>query len=152
MRKKLLGILGPVLLLTACESGPSQKNVNVGSSVTPGTSEDFRTNVKDRIFFDFNKCNITPEAQKVLESQASWLKTYPNTLATVEGHCDERGTREYNLALGKRRAEAVKKNLGNVGISKKRIKTISYGKDKPSVIGTGEEVWQKNRTAITIIN
>jgi peptidoglycan-associated lipoprotein len=151
MKQKLLAILTGAALLAGCECGPEDQNVNVGSAATPGTAEDFRTNIKDRVFFVLNKSNLTPEAHKTLESQAGWLKTYANTNVVVEGHCDERGTREYNQALGARRAASVKKGLAHHGVNKKRIQTISYGKDKPVVDGHDETAWAQNRTAITVV-
>lgn len=150
MRNKILAVIGSALLLAACETGPDQ-NVTVGSAATPGTPEDFKTNIKDRVFFDVNKSHISVESKKALEMQAGWLKTYANTNAVVEGHCDERGTREFNQALGARRAAAVVKGLSHHGIHRNRLKAISYGKDKPLVDGTGEAVWAQNRVAVTVI-
>lgn len=151
MKKQLLATLGLVLALAACESGMDQ-NVNVGSAATPGTAEDFRANIKDRVFFGLNKSQLTPEAKIILQAQAGWLKTYGNTHAVIEGYCDERGTREYNLALGARRAGSVRKGLiHDGGINAKRLKTKSFGKDNPPVSGTGEDVWAQNRTAVTVI-
>jgi peptidoglycan-associated lipoprotein len=152
MKQKLLAILTGAALLAGCECGPEDQNVNVASaSVTPGTAEDFRTNIKDRVFFAFNKSHLTPEAHKTLESQAGWLKTYANTNVVVEGHCDERGTREYNQALGAHRAHSVKKSLSHHGVHAKRIQTISYGKDKTVVEGHDDAAWAQNRTAITVV-
>lgn len=151
MKQKLLAILAGATLLAGCECGPEDHNVNVGSAVTPGTAEDFRTNIKDRVFFALNKSHLTPESHKILESQAGWLKTYANTNVVVEGHCDERGTREYNQALGAHRAASVKKDLVRHGVNVKRIQTISYGKDKPVVDGHDENAWAQNRTAVTVV-
>jgi peptidoglycan-associated lipoprotein len=153
MRNKILTLLGTGLLLAACESGSTcgEQNVTVGAAPTPGSAEDFKANVKDRVFFAFDKHNITPESQASLEAQAGWLKTYPNTHATVEGHCDERGTREYNLALGERRANAAAQGLQKAGVDAGRLKVISFGKDKPIVAGSNEEAWAQNRVAITVI-
>jgi peptidoglycan-associated lipoprotein len=150
MKKKILAVLGSALVLAACESGPDQ-NVDVGSAATPGSSEDFRRNVRDRVFFAYNNSHLTPGAKKDIDSQVAWLKTYASTHAVVEGHCDDRGTAEFNLALGSKRAHAVKHALVHKGISKKRLKTISFGKSKPPVAGTGEAVWAQNRTAITVV-
>lgn len=150
MRNKILAVMGSALLLAACETGPDQ-SVNVGSTATPGTAEDFKLNIKDRVFFDTNKSHISAESKKSLEAQAGWLKTYANTNAVVEGHCDERGTREFNQALGARRAASSLKALVHLGIHKDRLKAVSYGKDKQPVAGTGEAVWAQNRTAITVI-
>ena len=104
------------------------------------------------MFFDFDKSDIKPEGQKTLERQAEWLKKYPNTTVTVEGHCDDRGTREYNLALGERRANAVKKALVALGIAPNRVSTISYGKERPAVVGDNEAAWAQNRRGVTVVN
>lgn len=152
MRNKILSILATGALLAACECAPEQE-VNVGSAPQPGTTEDFKQNIKDRVFFAFNKSTVSAESARVLEAQAGWLKTYPNTTATVEGHCDDRGTREYNLALGARRAHAVSKDLTKLGVDKARLKTISYGKDRPLVADAQtEDQHAQNRVAITAIN
>lgn len=156
MRNKLLLTLGVAAMLVACETGTdsgvdASHNVNVSKAAAPGTPEDFKANAGDRVFFALNMHGVTAESKRTLESQAAWLKTYPNTKATVEGHCDERGTREYNLALGGQRAHAAMHTLVGLGINKDRLKTISYGKDKAPVAGTGEAVWAQNRTAITVV-
>jgi peptidoglycan-associated lipoprotein len=106
----------------------------------------------DRVFFAFDRSDITPEAQQILARQADWLRRYPNVTVTIEGHCDERGTREYNLALGERRAQAVKNVLVASGIAAGRISTISYGKERPAVVGSSEEAYAQNRRAVTTVN
>jgi peptidoglycan-associated lipoprotein len=150
MRNKILGLLAPLGLLAACECAPDQA-VNVGQGITPGTAEDFKANIPDRVFFAFNKSNITEEAKATLEKQAGWFKTYPATKAVVAGHCDERGTREYNLALGERRAHAAKRALDHMGVSHHRLRTISYGKDNPLVPGSDEAAYAQNRAAVTTV-
>ena len=117
----------------------------------PGSVQDFVINVGDRVYFDLNEYNIRPDAQPVLSAQASWLNRYPAVIVRIEGNCDERGTREYNLALGARRASAVKDFLVSHGVDPGRISTISYGKERPIDPGTGEEAWAKNRNAHTAI-
>jgi peptidoglycan-associated lipoprotein len=104
------------------------------------------------VFFAFDRSDITPEAREILERQADWLRRYPNVTVTIEGHCDERGTREYNLALGERRAQAAKNVLVASGISASRISTISYGKERPAVVGSTEEAYAQNRRAVTVVN
>ncbi|MEI8295754.1 MAG: peptidoglycan-associated lipoprotein Pal [Alphaproteobacteria bacterium] len=151
MKQKLLAILTGAALLAGCECGQEDQNVIIGSAPTPGTAEDFRLNIKDRVFFPLNKSNLTTEAHETLKSQAGWLKTYANTNIIVEGHCDERGTLEYNQALGAHRAASVKKNLSHLGVNSKRIQTISYGKSKPPVDGHNESAWAQNRTAVTVV-
>jgi peptidoglycan-associated lipoprotein len=153
-----------LLLLAACKQ-PNDMSNNVGGGttatnpsggaavgVTKGSREDFVQNVGDRVFFDFNKSDIKPEGQTVLQRQAAWLKTYASVTVTVEGHCDERGTREYNLALGNRRANAVKNALIAAGVAANRVQVISYGKDRPVVVGSNEQAWAQNRVGITVIN
>ena len=161
MRMKAIGLMGVILLLAACSSappapppgppGPSGPSGAVGA-VVPGSQQDLAQNAGDRVFFEFDRSDITPEAQQILERQASWLQRYPNVSVTIEGHCDERGTREYNLALGERRAAAVKNVLVAAGIPASRISTISYGKERPIVLGSNEEAWAQNRVAITTVN
>ncbi len=121
------------------------------STVTPGSQEDFVASVlADRIFFDTDKSDVDTDDQATLRSQAAWLAKYPAVRVTIEGHCDERGTREYNLALGERRANATKNALAALGVSPSRITTISYGKERPDALGSDESAWAKNRRAVTV--
>ena len=117
----------------------------------PGSDEDFYSR-GDRVFFDLDKFSLGPTARRVLQRQAEWLKTYANVSITVEGHCDERGTREYNLALGERRATAAKKYLVSLGVDGSRISTISYGKERPEALGSNETAWSQNRRGVSVIN
>ncbi len=117
----------------------------------PGSQQDFVVNVGDRVYFDFDKSDIRPDAQPILAHQAEWLNQYPAVRVRIEGNCDERGTREYNFALGARRAEAVRDFLIAHGVAGARITTISYGKEQPIDPGTGEEAWAKDRNAHTAI-
>jgi peptidoglycan-associated lipoprotein len=107
--------------------------------------------VADRVFFDLGASSLSDDAKKILDNQTSWLKSDTNIRVIVEGHCDERGAREYNIALGERRANVVKKYLTANGVESSRIKTISYGKERPAFVGSGESVWSKNRRAVTAI-
>jgi len=118
---------------------------------TPGTQQDLVVNVGDRVFFTLNQHDLSPEARATIEKQAAWLKTYPHINVTVEGHCDERGTREYNLALGEKRATAVRNYLVALGIDAGRIQTISYGKERPAVTGSDETAWAQNRRAVLVV-
>jgi peptidoglycan-associated lipoprotein len=158
---RMLSLLAAVALLAACESAPETTSQAGGGAtatpptttgIRPGSNEDLRQNVGDRIFFDFDKSDIKPEARRTLERQAEWLKKYPNVTVTVEGHCDERGTREYNLALGERRATAAKNVLVALGIPANRVSTISYGKERPAVVGSNEQAWAQNRRDVTVVN
>jgi peptidoglycan-associated lipoprotein len=118
----------------------------------PGSQQDLEASAGDRVFFAFDRADITPEARETLTRQADWLRRYPNVTVTIEGHCDERGTREYNLALGERRAQAAKNVLVASGIPASRISTISYGKERPAVVGSTEEAYAQNRRAVTTVN
>ncbi|HZT51877.1 MAG TPA: peptidoglycan-associated lipoprotein Pal [Stellaceae bacterium] len=161
--RSLTMLAAAVLLVAACKqnvdtsanTGASSQTAGTQSAMSgpaKGSAEDFKQNVGDRVFFDFDKSDIKPEGQQTLQRQATWLKQYPNVTVTIEGHCDERGTREYNLALGNRRANAVKNALVSLGIPANRIQTISYGKDRPIVVGSNEAAWAQNRVGITVIN
>jgi peptidoglycan-associated lipoprotein len=118
----------------------------------PGTQQDLVVNVGDRVFYGFDSYELTIEAQQILQRQAEWLRRHAFLTITVEGHADERGTREYNLALGERRANAVKNYLTALGIDSNRISTISYGKERPAVVGSGDAVWSQNRRGVTIVD
>ena len=161
---KISAAFAGLLLLAACASEPEVAATTGGegsgqtaatteaAGPVPGSVEDFTVNVGDRIFFDLDKYDLTPEARAQLEQQAAWLKTYPQHTFVVEGHCDERGTREYNLALGDRRAASVKNYLVALGIDPNRVTTISYGKERPEALGSNEAAWAQNRRAVTVLN
>ena len=119
--------------------------------IQPGSIQDFVINVGDRVYFDFNEYNVRADAQPVLAAQAAWLNRYGAVAVRIEGNCDERGTREYNLALGARRANSVRDFLVSHGVNPARIATISYGKERPIDPGEGEEAWAKDRNAHTAI-
>jgi peptidoglycan-associated lipoprotein len=120
--------------------------------IVPGSQQDFIANISsDRIFFGFDQFNVDAEDQAVLRSQAAWLQRNPAVRILVEGHADERGTRDYNLALGERRANAAKNYLASLGIDPTRIDTISYGKERPDALGSNEEAWARNRRAVSVV-
>jgi peptidoglycan-associated lipoprotein len=123
----------------------------VDGSVVPGSQQDLATNVGDRVFFAYDSHDLAPEATDTLNRQAEWLNRYPNVNITIEGHSDERGTREYNIALGDRRANAVKNYLVSQGIPASRINTISYGKERPAVVGSDAQSWAQNRRGVTTV-
>ncbi|MBK4719889.1 peptidoglycan-associated lipoprotein Pal [Azospirillum sp. YIM DDC1] len=158
MRIKYLSLIAAVALVAACETAPKDAgNANTTggatqSSIRPGSQEDLVVNVGDRVFFGLDRYDLAPEARATLDRQASWLKQYPNVTVTVEGHADERGTREYNLALGERRANSVKNYLVAGGINTSRVKVISYGKEKPAVLGSNEASWAQNRRGVTVVD
>jgi peptidoglycan-associated lipoprotein len=163
---KLATALSAVALLAACSSTPASTANNGGTGANtmaqaapvapppaygPGTQQELQQSIGDRVFFDFDKYDLSAEARAQLEKQAAWLKTYPQITVLVAGNCDERGTREYNLALGERRASAAKNYLVALGIDANRIQTISYGKERPSVLGSDEAAWAQNRNSITSV-
>jgi len=116
-----------------------------------GSQEDFVASVSsDRIFFGLDQYDVDAEDQATLQSQAAWLQQNPNVRVTIEGHCDERGTRDYNIALGERRANAAKNYLASLGIDPGRITTVSYGKERPAALGSDESAWAQNRRAVTV--
>jgi len=123
----------------------------ISGTAIPGSQEDLVATVGDRVFFAYDSSDLAPEARDTLNRQAEWLKKYPNVNVQVAGHSDERGTREYNLALGDRRANAAKNYLVSQGISGSRISTISYGKEQPAVIGSDAASWAQNRRAVTAV-
>jgi peptidoglycan-associated lipoprotein len=166
MRRRISILFGVLVALAACSSPPEPAPTGgpggpqslggpggPGSrSAVPGSQQDLEASAGDRVFFAFDRSDISPESQQILARQVEWLRRYPNVTVTIEGHCDERGTREYNLALGERRAQAVKNVLVAGGIPAARISTISYGKERPIVVGSNEEAWAQNRVAITTVN
>jgi peptidoglycan-associated lipoprotein len=177
MRTKLLSVLAIALLVAACSTTPESQgtaegtgsssqaasssggSAPVSSTATPSTQsqalapdsqEYLVVNVGDRVFFDFDKSEIRSDAAATLKRQAAWMEDNPNVTVIIEGHCDERGTREYNLALGERRANAVREHLISLGVSAARIETISYGKERPAVTGSNEAAWAQNRRAVMV--
>ena len=153
---KTLAVVSAVFLLAACDTTPGGAGKNGSGAMgsgAPGTgSGELAQGVSDRVFFEYDSSTVSAEGQKTLAAQAAWLKENAKVNVTVEGHCDERGTREYNIALGERRAAATKKYLAGLGIPASRISTISYGKERPAVIGEDESAWSQNRRAVTIIS
>lgn len=158
MIKKLLLAGVALCFLAGCEHKHSaetdkyySKDHRHLSDIQPGSQEDLVINIGDRVHFDKNRSNLSTEARKTLEKQVMWLKANPDVVVTIEGHCDQRGTRNYNLALGERRAEAVKKFMVAHGIDPTRVYTISYGKERPEFMGNNKTVWAKNRRAVTTV-
>jgi peptidoglycan-associated lipoprotein len=134
----------------AAANGIAGADTGMGAgNVTPGSQQDLVVNVGDRVFFAYDSHDVSPEGQATLQKQAEWLKKYPAVNVQISGHCDERGTREYNLALGERRAAAAKNYLVSLGVPAERIQTISYGKERPAVEGSTPEAWAQNRRAVT---
>jgi len=148
---KAFAAVAALFVMTACSNNSSDSASAASTSVTPGSVADFRQNVGDRVFFDTDQSTIRQDGRDILNRQAEWLKKYTNYQITMAGHCDERGTREYNLALGERRANAAKQYLVAQGIPASRIQTISYGKERPDPVGSDEAAWARNRRAVTIM-
>jgi peptidoglycan-associated lipoprotein len=150
----LAGVLAIALVLAACARHAQPQEYGVGSinSAEPGTAQDFAVNVGDIVRFEVDSSALTGEAQNILSKQAVWLNQYPQYTVTVEGHADERGTREYNIALGARRATAVKSFLAQQGVSAPRMRTISYGKERPIAVCDDISCWSQNRRAQTVLN
>ena len=123
-----------------------------GSGLVSGSQEDLIVNVGDRVFFGYDSSDLDSDALELLQDQVAWLKQNSDVSVTIEGHCDERGTREYNLALGEKRAQAVKNYLIGLGINPDRVSTISYGKERPAVVGSNDGAWAQNRRSVTIVN
>ncbi len=171
---RLFMIFAVVLLVSACSSTEEEDMVLDGQDAAregitdgplneiyqgdaqggpaPGTQADLVVNVGDRIFFGTDSYSLSTEARQVLDGQATWLQQYPNVSITIEGHADERGTREYNLALGERRANSVRNYLSALGLGPSRVNTVSFGKERPAVPGANESAWSQNRRSVTKVN
>jgi len=170
MRFKIFSVLAAAALLSACASGSEDKGTTSGagaattttkpavsaaapaSTVTPGSQEDLVANVGDRVFFGYDKYTLTDKNRTILDKQLAWLNANQSAKIIVSGHCDERGTREYNLALGERRASAVKDYLVQLGLNPSRVRTISWGKERPVAVGSMESSYTQNRRAVTEVD
>jgi peptidoglycan-associated lipoprotein len=155
---KLAGVLAIALAMAACAKNTVEDagafgagGAGYGAAGAPGSIQDFATNVGDRVFFESDSTELNGAAQATLDKQARWLKQYSRYSFTVEGHADERGTREYNFALGARRAESTKEYLVARGIPASRIRTISYGKERPVAVCNDISCWSQNRRAVTVL-
>jgi peptidoglycan-associated lipoprotein len=154
---KLAAVLAVALAMGACAKNPMNQDGNGAlaanaSAATPGSQQDFVVNVGDRVFFNSDSSELTPQSLATLDKQAQWLRNYPQYTFIVEGHADERGTREYNIALGARRAEAVHDYLVAHGVQAHRMRTISYGKERPVAVCDDISCWSQNRRAVTVLN
>jgi peptidoglycan-associated lipoprotein len=149
----LVVVLMAGLALGACANNPADNaQANAAGSAAPGSQQDFVVNVGDRVFFETDSTELTPQSRATLDKQAQWLTNYNRYSFTVEGHADERGTREYNLALGARRAQVVRDYLVSRGIQAQRMRTISYGKERPVAVCDDISCWSQNRRAVTVLN
>lgn len=171
LRPKTYGVIALMLLVAACsgaEDGEkeavykaplyqtptvTEEQVTQGKAerAEPGSQRELELTAGRRVFFGYDHYDLTDQAQRTLRSQAAWLKKYPQKSIIIEGHCDERGTREYNLALGARRAAAAQRYLIVLGVDQSRIRTISYGKERPEVAASDDSSWARNRRAVTLV-
>jgi peptidoglycan-associated lipoprotein len=148
---KLAAVLAVALTMGACANKNGATDA-MANAATPGSQQDFVVNVGDRVFFESDQTDLSPQAIATLEKQAQWLQTYNRYSFTIEGHADERGTREYNIALGARRAQSVRSFLASRGIDASRMHTISYGKERPVAVCNDISCWSQNRRAVTVLN
>jgi peptidoglycan-associated lipoprotein len=140
------------LAIAGCAKEQAEQTALVGGAAAPGSQQDFVVNVGDRVFFETDSSELTPQARATLDKQAQWLNNYNHYAFTIEGHADERGTREYNIALGARRAQTVREYLVSRGIPAQRMHTISYGKERPVAVCNDISCWSQNRRAVTVLN
>jgi peptidoglycan-associated lipoprotein len=146
----LVTMLAASLVVSACANKTDQ--VGAAGAATPGSQQDFVVNVGDRVFFETDSSELTPQARATLDAQIQWLQRYNHYTFTLEGHADERGTREYNIALGARRAQTVREYMASRGISPQRMRTISYGKERPVAVCDNISCWSQNRRVVTVLN
>ena len=146
-------VLATGLALGACANNPAaDANASAGAAAAPGSQQDFVVNVGDRVFFESDQSDLTAQGRATLDKQVQWLTRYGQYAFTIEGHADERGTREYNIALGARRAQSVRDYLVARGIAATRMRTISYGKERPVAVCNDISCWSQNRRSVTVLN
>jgi peptidoglycan-associated lipoprotein len=148
---KLVAVIVATLAIAGCAKQGDQ-NAAMTAAAAPGSQQDFVVNVGDRVFFDTDSSELSDQARATLDKQAQWLNNYNRYAFTIEGHADERGTREYNIALGARRAETVREYLISRGVSAQRMRTISYGKERPVALCNDISCWSQNRRAVTVLD
>ncbi len=147
---RFVAVMMAALAIAACAKKDDQSAM--GAAATPGSQQDFVVNVGDRVFFETDSSELTEQARATLDKQAQWLTNYNRYAFTIEGHADERGTREYNIALGARRAQTVREYLTTRGIAAARMRTISYGKERPVAVCDDISCWSQNRRAVTVLD
>jgi peptidoglycan-associated lipoprotein len=168
MRVRSFMLIAATALLAACASEPEEFSAtpSAGSPAGSGSSGNLAAlpaqdptsqewlieNVGDRVFFEFDQSDLSPQSQETVEKLVAWMQSYPDVTLTLEGHADERGTREYNLALGDRRANAVRRYMEALGMDGARLSVISYGNEQPEVVGSNELAWSRNRRAVFVVN
>ena len=149
---RFAALFGFALALAACANNPNQNAGVGGAGGPPGSPQEFVVAVGDRVFFESDQTDLTSQARATLDRQAQWLQQYNRYTFTIEGHADERGTREYNIALGAKRAQSVRDYLASRGIDPARMRTISYGKERPVAVCNDISCWSQNRRAVTVLN
>ncbi|MDI4664899.1 peptidoglycan-associated lipoprotein Pal [Xanthobacter autotrophicus] len=149
---RFAALFGFALALAACANNPNQNAGAGGAGGPPGSPQEFVVAVGDRVFFESDQTDLTPQARATLDRQAQWLQQWNRYTFTIEGHADERGTREYNIALGAKRAQSVRDYLAARGIDPARMRTISYGKERPVAVCNDISCWSQNRRAVTVLN
>jgi peptidoglycan-associated lipoprotein len=149
---KFAAVILAGIAIAGCAKNPIEQTGAMASAATPGSQQDFVVNVGDRVFFDTDSSDLSVQARATLDKQAEWLSHYDRYAFTIEGHADERGTREYNIALGARRAQTVRDYLISRGISAQRMRTISYGKERPVAVCDDISCWSQNRRAVTVLD
>ena len=150
-RAGLVAALFAALAVSACANTPASDSMASAGSAAPGSEQDFVVNVGDRVFFETDSSELTPQARATLDKQAQWLQHYRTYAFTLEGHADERGTREYNIALGARRAQTVRDYLVARGVEGHRMRTISFGKERPVAVCDNISCWSQNRRSVTVL-
>jgi peptidoglycan-associated lipoprotein len=149
---KVVIALAAALMIAACANKPGDDQAGLSGAAVPGSQQDFVVNVGDRVFFESDSTELSPQARATLDKQAQWLQHYNRYAFTVEGHADERGTREYNIALGAKRSQVTRDYLASRGIDPSRMRTISYGKERPVAVCNDISCWSQNRRAVTVLN
>jgi peptidoglycan-associated lipoprotein len=144
-------VFAAALMIAACANRPGDDQAGLAGAAVPGSQQDFVVNVGDRVFFESDSTELSSQARATLDKQAQWLQIYNRYAFTIEGHADERGTREYNIALGARRAQAVREYLTARGVQGSRMRTISYGKERPVAVCNDISCWSQNRRAVTVL-
>jgi peptidoglycan-associated lipoprotein len=147
----MIATLIAALAVSACASKPGDNSMASAGAATPGSEQDFVVNVGDRVFFESDSSELTPQSRATLDKQAQWLQQYASYTFTIEGHADERGTREYNIALGARRAQTARDYLSSRGVQPGRMRTVSYGKERPVAVCNDISCWSQNRRAVTVL-
>ncbi|MEZ5788446.1 MAG: peptidoglycan-associated lipoprotein Pal [Xanthobacteraceae bacterium] len=149
---KFAAIVLAGLMIAACANKPGEDQAGLAGAAVPGSQQDFVVNVGDRVFFESDSTELSPQARQTLDKQAQWLQHYNRYSFTIEGHADERGTREYNIALGAKRSQVTRDYLASRGIDPSRMRTISYGKERPVAVCNDISCWSQNRRAVTVLN